>query len=203
MRTIIWKNKIDKSEWARGPWTDEPDAMQWSDPATGLPCLIVRAALGNLCGYVGVTPGHPAYGVGWAKLNYTAHGGINFAESCSGEPGTGVCHLPSKGEPDKVWWIGFDCAHGFDVLPFGATLAEGIVRRTGRGGRGYDHTYKDIEYVKRQCARLAQQLDAHAKREARGAENRAKFNTPKPREPRERRTSFLGSGITRPRRRAS
>lgn len=57
---------IDKSQWGDGPWQLEPDRKQWRDEATGLPCLIVRhPSMGQLCGYVGVYPGHPAYG-----LNY-------------------------------------------------------------------------------------------------------------------------------------
>lgn len=56
---------IDKSQWGEGPWQDEPDKIQWQDEETGLPCLIVRGHMGFLCGYVGVGPDHPGYG-----LNY-------------------------------------------------------------------------------------------------------------------------------------
>lgn len=54
---------IDKSSWARGPWDSEPDKMQFTDEATGLPCLVVRGPAGALCGYVGVSKGHPLYEV--------------------------------------------------------------------------------------------------------------------------------------------
>ena len=33
---------VDKSDWDRGPWDDEPDKVQWQDVATGLPCIAVR-----------------------------------------------------------------------------------------------------------------------------------------------------------------
>lgn len=41
MQTKQWTT-IDKSAWPRGAWDDEPDKVQWQDPATGLPCLIDR-----------------------------------------------------------------------------------------------------------------------------------------------------------------
>jgi hypothetical protein len=51
---------IDKSEWDRGPWDNEPDKVQWQDAATGLPCIARRSeAMGSWCGYVGVAEGHP------------------------------------------------------------------------------------------------------------------------------------------------
>lgn len=63
MKTIEYRS-IDKSTWADGPWHHEPDKRQWQDPATGLFCVIVRSPLGgNLCGYVGLPPDHPAYGL--------------------------------------------------------------------------------------------------------------------------------------------
>lgn len=54
---------VDKSAWGPGPWQDEPDKRQWQDEATGLPCLIVRNPAGALCGYVGVSKEHPAFGL--------------------------------------------------------------------------------------------------------------------------------------------
>lgn len=100
---------IDKSEWGRGEWLNEPDKMQFVDEATGLPCLIVRNSGGALCGYVGVAEGHPFFGKGYsdnasvehvcdescdAEGGYhsysstvgghlSAHGGITFAAFCS------------------------------------------------------------------------------------------------------------------------
>src|SRR5215510_304522 len=28
-----------------------------------------------------------------------------------------ICHTPSPGEPDNVWWLGFDCCHLGDLYP--------------------------------------------------------------------------------------
>src|SRR5450759_2183131 len=50
---------VDKSTCGDGPWMAEVDKEQWAEETTGLPCLIKRNDWGALCGYVGVTEGHP------------------------------------------------------------------------------------------------------------------------------------------------
>lgn len=74
---------VDKSAWPRGEWDGEPDKKQWTDPATGLPCLIVRNPGGALCGYVGVSAGHPAFEKNWDAVNVDVHGGLTFADKCA------------------------------------------------------------------------------------------------------------------------
>jgi len=65
---------IDKSEWGEGPWQDEPDKVQWTDAATGLPCLMVRNHhAGHWCGYAGVALSHPAYGLSYEGDESEAH----------------------------------------------------------------------------------------------------------------------------------
>lgn len=61
-----------------------------------------------------------------------------------------ICHIPSLGEPDDVWWFGFDCAHSGDFWP----------RRAEWASPSYvkDDVYRDVAYVTAQCASLAQQL---------------------------------------------
>lgn len=145
METKEWRF-TDKSTWEDGPWMSEPDAMQWSDTETGLPCLIRRGPQGALCGYVGVSPGHPAYQMSYSNIDYSAHGGLTYSDFCEGEPGTGICHLPEPGEPDRVWWLGFDCAHYRDFKP-------------GRPDWNYiGDRYRDVAYVRSECAMLARQL---------------------------------------------
>lgn len=57
---------IPKDRWGPGPWQDEPDELAWIDQATGLDCHIIRhIQFGNFCGYAGVPPTHPAYGLSW------------------------------------------------------------------------------------------------------------------------------------------
>lgn len=144
--------EMDKSRWGKGPWDQEPDRLEWRDEATGLPCLIVRNDMGALCGYAGVPKGHP-----WHGLNYTevdgdieVHGGLTYANRCQGH----ICHVPAPGEPDDVWWFGFDCSHAFDLTP-------GLSAFLGRGfSFSREETYRDVPYVREQVTRLAGQLAA-------------------------------------------
>lgn len=173
---------VDKSNWGRGPWRDEPDKMQWPDPATGLPCLIVRGPSGALCGYVGVPDTHPWHGKGYDEKvgactdectvtedyesHYShsvggridVHGGLTFANACAhtDDESKHICHVPSPGEPDNVWWFGFDCAHSGDLCPKYANDD-----RMSCFSSGYD-SYKDVDYVRHEVTKLARQLAERA-----------------------------------------
>jgi hypothetical protein len=119
MQTIEYRT-VDKSAWGPGEWADEPDKVQWQDEATGLPCLAVRNHHGVWCGYVGVAPGHPWHGMGYSDVDddISVHGGLTFANACSpGKEEHGICHKPDPGEPEHVWWFGFDCGHCDDLIP--------------------------------------------------------------------------------------
>lgn len=158
MRKIEYRY-LDKSEWERGEWDSEPDKIQWRDEVTGLPCLIVRNPMGSLCGYVGVTTGHPDFGKSYNDVNFSVHGGLTFADSCHETPDNhGICHIPGEGEPDHVWWFGFDCAHSRDISP--ATTAYMRQFQSMLASRGIDEscTYKNVEYVEERCRDLAKQL---------------------------------------------
>jgi len=140
---------FDKFGWGPGPWQDEPDKMQFADTATGLPCLIVRSHTGALCGYVGVNESHPAYEKPYEDVDVSVHGGLTFSDRCrpNADEAHHICHVPAPGEPDHVWWLGFDCAHAGDIAP-----AVGCVWHEDR--------YRDIAYIKAEIKRLALQLHA-------------------------------------------
>lgn len=56
-----------RESWLPGPWHNEPwDVIRWIDPTTGLHCLLSRSRAGSWCGYVGVGPDHPWFGVGYS-----------------------------------------------------------------------------------------------------------------------------------------
>jgi hypothetical protein len=153
MQRIEYRDMVDKSAWGDGPWQSEPDKIQWQDKATGLPCLIVRGPVGALCGYVGVAPGHPFHGKNYHDVDVEIHGGLTFSDECcqreSGDAGS-ICHVADEGEPDDVWWFGFDCAHAWDRCPvLGGTEILGLSRK---------EEYRTIDYVERQCRELARQL---------------------------------------------
>ena len=160
-----WKF-TDKSKWSRGEWDNEPDKAQWTDEKTGLPCLIVRGPAGALCGYVGVAEGHRFFAKEYSSCikdppceescyehspgaALDVHGGITFSDFCAEDREQGICHIPAEGEPARVYWFGFDCAHSGDVSP----------KYDGKYGRIAEfESYKPLQYVKNQCAELARQL---------------------------------------------
>jgi len=140
----------DRARWGHGQWAEEPDKIEWRHK--GIPCLIVRNPLaGNLCGYVGLPPGHPAYGGDWEHpllADVNVHGGVTFGSRCQ-ENGGHICHVARPGEPEDVWWVGFDCAHCDDRCP------RDEPRHTWNG---YPASYRDVDYVRRQTESLADQL---------------------------------------------
>lgn len=144
---------IDRTGWPSGPWDDEPDRIEWIDEATGQPCLMKRNGAGAWCGYTAVNPGHPLHNVSYMDLwdrddlTLDVHGGITYTDFCGGD----ICHVPQPGEPDDVYWWGFDCAHAGDVCP-------GMV---AKGYPGYPgDVYRDAAYVREQVTNLARQLAA-------------------------------------------
>lgn len=139
-------DKIDKSQYGEGPWSAEPDRIEWRH--AGLPCLIARGPTGALCGYVGVPLGHPWYGRDPGDVDAHAHGGISYTGPCHGE----ICHVPKPGEPDNVWWVGFDCAHAYDLMPCFTSPAFRSVT-----------TYRDVGYVTCEVNDLAEQARALAR----------------------------------------
>jgi len=139
---------VDRTGWPPGPWDNEPDKIQFKTKS-GLPALIVRNRGGALCGYVGVTKGHPYFDiVDETSADLDVHGGITYGGKCSGN----ICHVPEPGEPDDVYWLGFDCAHVGDFFPSDAAFVK-------KHSPLFDgNKYRDVAYVHAECERLAEQL---------------------------------------------
>lgn len=149
MRT--W-NYIDKSDWPHGEWMDEPDKVHWVH--NGLDCLIVRSrSSGGLCGYVGVPKSHKYYEMDYNDVydqpdcKVECHGGLTFSGPCRPvENEQGLCHPKEGAANEKVWWLGFDCAHAWDVSPMDDwSFAQ-------------DSMYRHLAYVKLEVEYLADQL---------------------------------------------
>lgn len=144
-------------QWGPGPWENEPDRIEWRTPGSKLPRLAIRGPLGSWCGYVGLPEDHPlhgrkAWGTGGNEEQrhdaidaLNVHGGITYAEACAGH----ICHVAREGEPEHVWWLGFDCAHSGDIRP-------GLGRLPGVFASGQ---YRDVAYIIQQCEVLAAQLE--------------------------------------------
>lgn len=168
VEAVRWYSTVDKTAWPPGPWQTEPDKVQWVDRETALDCLAVRQRrLGHWCGYVGVPPGHPFYGIvydacpvaGCAELwcehrpetLLEIHGGITYSGACQeGDEATSICHVPLDGRPDEVWWFGFDCAHSGDLCP-------SYYNQIAPVSSGKE-MYRTLMYVQAECATLAAQL---------------------------------------------
>ena len=130
------------------PWFTEPNDAVWTDQATGLPCMIVRATnLGHLCGYVGVPPKHKAFGEdldGVLLQAIDVHGGVTYSSRTN----------PLRAKEGLLWWVGFDCAQHGDLIPFMHPVIGGFM------GFNLTGTYRDFPFVRDQCASLAMQLQA-------------------------------------------
>ena len=168
--------KIDRTGWEPGPWDNEPDRIEWRSP-DGVACLMVRNRFGNWCGYAAVPPGHPWYEKDHDEVEAHAHGGLTYASFCQTDGGP-ICHIAQPGEPERVWWLGFDCGHAFDYSP-------GLRANTTRAARAlgprltlesfrdepYNHVkaltanplemrdiYRDATYVREEVEGLARQI---------------------------------------------
>jgi hypothetical protein len=151
---VIEYRFVGKTGWGVGPWLDEPDKVQWPDPETGLACMARRnPALGIWCGYVGVPEGHPWFGVDADRIDADVHGGLTFAGMCDeGVPAAeAICHVPAPGEPEHLYWLGFDCGHAYDLVPYAALVPARFQIDLG------STTYRDLGYVRAECAKLARQ----------------------------------------------
>lgn len=143
-----------------GPWTGEPDKIQWVDPATDYDCLIVRGPVGALCGYVGIPFSHKYHGADYCDVDVDVHGGLTFASLCDEEHPEGICHVPAPGRPDNVWWLGFDCSHFMDEMP----LSDHRRRQAGIEPPRWPEVvpgrsgYKTVPYVITEVTSLAAQL---------------------------------------------
>lgn len=148
-----------------GPWQNEPDRVEFEHK--GFPCLMVRQPhSGHWCGYVGLPPGHKFYQKDYQEIEWAAdaHGGLTYSNACQGD----VCHTPKEGEPDDVWWLGFDCAHSGDYCPghdlgrIGKIMAnEGLenpyIEWFWRSDQDRNHYWTEEE-VKREVMKLAEGL---------------------------------------------
>lgn len=157
---------VDKSDWGPGPWQDEPDKIHWIDPDTDLDCLIHRSVgcTGSLCGYVAIPPGHPWYGKEHDDLEPypEVHGGLTYSDFCqqTDDEAVGVCHVPSAGRPEKVWWIGFDCGHAWDYSPslFSREMTRAVPAMRRLRSCFPEETYKDVAFVRSEVRELARQV---------------------------------------------
>lgn len=105
--------------------------------AHGLRCVIGLGGVTcqNYNGYVEAPSGATG-----SDESFDVHGGVTWSE----------WRLPWDEEVGDRWWIGFDTAHAGDFIP-GLPCASG-------------GTFRDIDYVRSECIRLAAQVAERAKK---------------------------------------
>lgn len=122
--------------YARG--CDEPTEEEWLkvDERLGDPYLRAEAER------------HPHGDRAWLLKRLERQGGMAFEEWVEDQRPHRVCHIPPPGQPEEVWWFGFDCAHLGDHSP-------GV---NGSFPSPADDEYRSLFYVERRVAELACQL---------------------------------------------
>lgn len=146
--------RIDRTGWEAGPWDAEPDRVDWE--YQGFPCMLIRNRYGVWCGYVGLPHGHPLYGVPYqdVDLQVEVHGGLTYSDACQGH----ICHVPKPGQPDDVWWFGFDCGHAYDLSPGMQATLKRLGHELDQTPLTFREVYRDQAYAQAEVQRLAAQL---------------------------------------------
>lgn len=139
--------------------------------AYGFRAVIRKTSLGTLCGYIRVGREHPWFKKRGDDIDSRVHGSLTWADFGTADdpfgsprverpkttlPGyttaQGVRREPTE-IPDysfpghaetEYWWVGFDCAHGFDYVP-------------GISQQGEDRPYRDESYVRAEIKDLARE----------------------------------------------
>ena len=143
-----------EKKWA---WEDELDSLQFVDEDTGYTCFIRRhPELKHLCGYVFVPNDlidKAKELLGEMEDIINIHGGITFTQYIKGYPVQGI-------DP-KTYAIGFDCGHAWDFVPYmyKELYPDDVTEdKMEEYQRNMGVTYKDINFVKNECRKLAKQL---------------------------------------------
>lgn len=112
---------------------------RWVDDETGLECALRFTIGGYWCGYVRVPETHR-----WfmepekIESSISVHGSVTYFGD-----------LPD-GEKDEVgWWVGFDCAHCSDAIPF----LDRVFRVPKK-----DRVHRTKAFAKREVLKMAKQI---------------------------------------------
>jgi len=137
-------------------WENEPDSLSFVDEDTGYTCFIRRNLIvGHLCGYVFIPDDlvNKAKELSEKIKDIDIHGGITYKG-----------YIEGIADKIKPYAIGFDCAHAWDFVPYmymhgcKELSPEVIIEGTMEYQSKMDITYKDINFVKNECRKLAKQL---------------------------------------------
>jgi hypothetical protein len=151
---------IDKHNWSDGQWLNEPDLFIWVDPASQMPCIIIRDAdFGHLKAYIGVQASKELGGLTSLPLPQEINWKTAYLNIPDAVPG-----LNEAINSGQWWWAGF---HGMgidDTLPWierpGINFPDSIVHTFKRSvcNQREGATYKDLDHFQRSCSRLALEI---------------------------------------------
>lgn len=148
-----------------------PDDVLATGEHQGFQWQVIHNGRGYRCGYIRLPVGHPWHGKSWNDSEVEeveVHGCITYAEP--DEP----CSKPG---PDDAWWLGFDCAHVFDLpdpeLPnnrppspfdfcFSSPFFDAIDSIVSRHPIDARRDVRSQEYVEAECRKLCDQAAAAA-----------------------------------------
>lgn len=148
-QTELYEKSVKLELFGEGPWMDEPDFEKFK--YNGLNCMLIRSDIGCWCGYVQLPENHPWIRIDYHEINdIDVHGGLSFKG-------------PRTDYQEEGEWIGFDCAHSMDLSPSNEKVIKEIIKHLYRKFPGIDQsllnpTYKDINFVREETKRLADQV---------------------------------------------
>jgi hypothetical protein len=80
------------------------------------------------------------------------HGGLTYSDAAAGE-------ISHPGRPE-LWWVGFDCAHCYDIVPGHRTLMNSVYSKWLEPRSEIPkRQYRDLAFVKLEVESLAGQLE--------------------------------------------
>jgi hypothetical protein len=158
-------NQSNQTRMRRNPLPVNDEDITWE--SHGLKCVARVSEIGIPCGYVAVPKDHPYYGKSYNDIHdIEVHGGLTYSE-------------PAFWCRDDLWYLGFDCGHFYDIGAEAAKEYLGLYGRDKRIGAlmeiadeiiqdkisGANKTTgpKDLDYVKAECEKLAEQLSRHSR----------------------------------------
>lgn len=152
-RSYIFEKDFKEQHLGAGEWVDEPDEADFNHK--GIICYIKRIGKwdghnqdhlfgGHLCGYCRIPENHPEFAKTDDYPEYCVHQGITYN------------NLDKEGH-----WIGFDCAHSFDLIPSIAKddLEDSLSDKLFPMPEEWpEDTYKNFDFVIAETKKLAEQI---------------------------------------------
>ncbi len=124
----------------------KPEYLLGKGTHRGYDWVVIHNGMGFRNGYIRVPVGHPWHGRSYDDIDCNAHGGLTYSRA---DVPTNKVELDAQ-----YWWIGFDCAHAWDLQD---PSLPGISTFMPAFGDGEIRTQ---EYVEQECRNLCEQAAA-------------------------------------------